>query len=953
MPPRESPPPSTSCILVEGARTHNLKGISVRVPHGALTVITGVSGSGKSSLAFDTLYAEGQRRYVESMSTYARQFLERMARPDVDALSGVPPAIAVEQRNGVRNARSTVATATEIADYLRLLFARIGEVSCPDCGGRVARDSASQAAARLLSAHEGKRAQVIARVPAGHDAGQKLAALAKAGWSRLLLDGKPAEGTALDPDVLRALRVLPVLVDRLAIRREEQARLGAALESAFGLGEGRAEVLVEGAPDPVRLDEGYRCAGCGRDLEPPDPHLFSYNSPRGACPACQGFGRLIGIDWNKVIPDGRKSLRGGAIAPFQTPSNRECQEDLERHARRLKVRLDIPWQELTRGEQAMVLDGEGDEAWRKGRWYGVRGFFRWLESKKYKMHVRVLLARYRGYDACGACKGSRLRPEARAVTIDGRSIADLEALPVAALRQFFAALHLTRQARATAAPLLAEIDARLGYLEEVGLGYLTLGRQTRTLSGGEAQRIALASALGARLTGTLYVLDEPSVGLHPRDSARLLAVLGKLTARGNTVVIVEHDPEIIAAADHVIDLGPGAGAAGGEVVFEGTFAVLQRDRRSATAALYRGRSTLAPLRAAEPAARYRSAAAPPPLRIVNARAHNLKGVTVEIPRGRLTCVTGVSGSGKSTLVEDVLHAAFLRARGRPVDFEGECDAVLGLESLEDAVLVDQTPLARSSRSNPATWLKAFDELRTLLSHTVEAKKLGLSASAFSFNVPHERGGGRCEACAGQGTVTLEMHFLADVTLPCEACGGRRFTEKVLGVRLGGRNVAELLDLTVDEALATFAVEKKIVARLRPLADVGLGYLRLGQSTATLSGGESQRLKLAAHLAPGAGGGEKLFLLDEPTTGLHAADVEVLLAALGRLRAAGHTLVVVEHNLDFIRRADHLIDLGPEGGEAGGQVVATGAPAEVACVAASHTGRALAAIARGARDRVAP
>ncbi len=941
--PAPPPDPAASSIRVEGARTHNLKGIRVRVPHGALTVVTGVSGSGKSSLAFDTLYAEGQRRYVESMSTYARQFLERMQRPDVDLVEGVPPAIAIEQRNGVRNARSTVATATEVADYLRLLFAKVGEVRCPGCGGRVARDSAADGAAKVIARAAGRRAHVVARVAGKHgDLGQRLVELRKAGWMRLFLDGKAIDCDAIDPDELRRMRALPVVTDRLAVAEEARARLCTAIEAAFALAAGRAEIWLEGEPEPLRLDEGYRCANCGRDLAPPEPRLFSYNSPLGACAACQGFGRLIGVAWDKVIPDGRKTLREGAIAVFQTPANRECQDDLERCAKRMKVRLDVPWSELTDEERLLVRDGEGENAWKRGRWYGVAGFFKWLESKKYKMHVRVLLARYRGYDPCAACGGTRLREEARAVLVGGRSIAELEAMPVEALRRFLDELALGKQQRATAEPLLGELAARLGYLEEVGLGYLTLIRQTRTLSGGEAQRIALAAALGAQLTGTLYVLDEPSVGLHPRDSARLLAVLRKLTERGNTVVIVEHDPDIIRAADHVVDLGPGAGAAGGRVVFEGSFARLLEDRASATAELYRRRAAPLPR------------PAPPSdegcVRVVAARAHNLKRVTVEIPRGALTCVTGVSGSGKSTLVEDVLYANLLRARGKAVDFVGACDAVEGADDFADVVMVDQSPLARSSRSNPATYLKAFDEIRKLLAATAEAKRLGLGAGAFSFNVAREQGGGRCEACAGQGTLTLEMHFLADVTVQCDGCNGRRFGERALGVRLAGKNVSELLELTVDQAIALLADQPKLTACLQPFVDVGLGYLALGQATATLSGGESQRLKLAAHLSTGRGrgGGRKLFLLDEPTTGLHAADVEVLLAALGRLRDAGHTIVVVEHNLDFIRRADHVIDLGPEGGEAGGEVVAVGPPAAVARARGSHTGRALGQLASASR-----
>jgi excinuclease ABC subunit A len=759
------------------------------------------------------------------------------------------------------------------------------------------------------------------------------------------------EGAALEAVAMRE-RALPLLVDRLRAEDDERARLTEALEAAFALGQGRAEVYVEGRAEPLRFSEGFSCARCDTVLRAPEPPLFSFNSPLGACEACQGFGRVIGIDLDKVIPDGRKTLKEGAVALFQTPSNAECQEDLERLAKRHeRARLDVPWNQLRQAERRWVIDGDPDYkagGWKRGQWYGVRGLFRYLESKKYKMHVRVLLARYRGYDPCTACDGTRLRPEARAVRIAGRNIAELEALPVGQLAPLVAGLAptLSKQARATAQPLLGEIGSRLGYLEEVGLGYLTLGRQARTLSGGEAQRIALASALGAQLTGTLYVLDEPSVGLHPRDSHRLVRVLRRLTARGNTVVVVEHEPEVIREADHVLELGPGAGARGGEVVFEGSYADLVRDRRSPTGAFLRGRERpLESLGAGAPAD-------VEPIAVRGARAHNLKGIDVDFPRGRFTCVTGVSGSGKSTLVEDVLYAQAMRARGRPIDAVGACDAVRGLDGFADVVLVDQTPLGRSTRSNPATYLKAMDELRKRLAATDEAKRLGLTAAAFSFNVTAAAGGGRCEGCQGQGTLTLEMHFLADVTVECDRCGGRRLGERVLGVRWRDRNILEWLNLTVDEALERLGPlddEARLVARLRPFADVGLGYLTLGQPTATLSGGESQRLKLAAHLSSSSAG-PTLFLFDEPTTGLHGLDVEVLLAALGRLLQAGHTVVAIEHNLDFLRRADWLIDLGPEGGDAGGEVVAVGTPEEVARVRASYTGRALAALLRAERRR---
>jgi excinuclease ABC subunit A len=893
-------------IHIDGARTHNLKNVRASIPRAALTVITGVSGSGKSSLAFDTLYAEGQRRYVESMSTYARQFLERMQRPDVDSVTGVPPSIAIEQRNGVRNARSTVGTVTEISDYLRLLFARVGEMHCPTCDRLVVRDTASAAADRVLAAAGEARVHIAARSHLSIDE------LVRAGYQRLFAwNGE-----------------LGVLIDRVI--GGDRGRLVEALATAFALSDGRAEAWI--GSEQLVFDEGLRCAQCETTLRPPEPALFSYNSPLGACQTCQGFGRVIGIDLDKVIPDGNKTLREGAIALFQTKSNLECQQDLERLAKKQKVRLDVPWRQLKKSERAWVLDGDKDYragGWRHGQWYGVRGLWKYLETKKYKMHVRVLLARYRGYDECPECHGTRLRREALAVRVGGRSIAELEAMPVGELGPFLDAVPLGKQARATAAPILRELESRLQYLVEVGLGYLSLIRQARTLSGGEAQRIALASALGAQLTGTLYVLDEPSVGLHPRDTHRLIRVLRKLVERGNTVVVVEHDAEIMREADHVIDLGPGAGARGGEIIFAGPYDALVRERGSITAQFLRTRERpVAPLSPrGEPAAW---------VRIQGAQAHNLKHIDVAFPVGRFACVTGVSGSGKSSLVVDVLHD-----KGAGARFDG-------LEAFAEVVLVDQSPLARSSRSNPATYLKAMDELRQRFAKSLDAERLGLTAGAFSFNVPADKGGGRCEACGGHGTQTLEMHFLADVTVECDACGGRRFTDKVLACRWKGLSILDCLELTVDEALERFADDRKLVNRLQPFRDVGLGYLKLGQPTSTLSGGESQRIKLAAHLSPGAG--PTLFLLDEPTTGLHGSDVEVLLAAIGRLLEAGHTVIAIEHNLDFIRRADWLVDLGPEGGAAGGALVCAGTVDDVTACRTSHTGRALAAITRSERKR---
>jgi excinuclease ABC subunit A len=902
-------------IRVIGARLHNLRGISVDIPRGALTVVTGVSGSGKSSLAFDTLYAEGQRRYVESMSTYARQFLERMQRPDVDGVEGIPPAIAIEQHNSTKNARSTVSTATEIADYLRLLFASVAEPRCPNCGAKVVRTTPQTAADALMTAHAGERAHIVARV----EPDQK-AVLRRDGWVRLF-DG---EGICPLDDWTRHGK-LPVVVDRLAL--SDRARLAEAIASAWRLGGGIAEICLEGRGKPLKFSEGMRCDDCGRELRPPQPRLFSYNSPLGACEACQGFGRTTGMDLEKIIPDERLTLKDGAIAPWRTEKFREWQEWLEEFAkkRRFQLPLDVPWCELGNTHRKLVIDGFGE-------YTGIRGWYRYLEKKRYKMHYRILMARYRGYTQCESCGGARLRAEARSWLVAGKNISELEAMPVADLRVWLAKLELGKQARSTAEPLRVELDRRLAYLEQVGLGYLTLLRQTRSLSGGEAQRIRLAQALGALLTDTLYVLDEPSVGLHPRDTDRLLGVLRTLVDRGNTVVVVEHDADVIEAADHVIDLGPGAGRNGGALVFAGPPRALARDRSSQTGHALRRRRLPLPARRGESTG---------VITIRGARAHNLQDVTVDIPLGIFTCLSGVSGSGKSTLLIDVLWANWLRQQqgvAVPGDLErGECTGLFGLDQIDELVLVDQSPLARSSRSNPATYLGAWGEIRKLLAKTDDARRLGLEPGAFSFNTS----GGRCEVCQGQGTITMEMHFLADVTVICDACDGHRFTERALAAHFRGKNVADLLELTVEDALALFFDEPRVADKLRPFADVGLGYLRLGQSTSTLSGGEAQRLKLAAHLAE-PGRGRRLFLFDEPTTGLHAADVEVLLGVLARLRQAGHSVVCIEHNLDFLCRADYLIDLGPEGGEAGGRVVATGTPEEVARTS-THTGRHLARI----------
>ena len=906
-------------IEIRGARSHNLKGVSCRIPLRSLCVVTGVSGSGKSSLAFDTLYAEGQRRYVTSLSTYARQFLERLPRPEVDFISNLPPAIAIEQRNRVTNARSTVGTATEILDYLRLLWARVGETFCPECDRKVEPGNVEAVTERILARWEGKRGLlgVGLRAVKGERASELAERLAREGWGRVVDE----QGAVLDVAELPAARLARVrrrglvLVDRLALRSEDRARLAEAVATGFRRGGGEVTLLSEAGERAV-FREGFACDGCGRSFSAPEPALFSFNSPLGACPACQGFGRIPALDLERVVPDPERTLAERAIAPFDTPTGRAMQRDLLRACKQHEVRTDRAWRRLSERERKLVIEGDGAD------WYGVRGFFEWLEQRRYKVQARVLIARYRRFDPCPSCAGVRLRPEALAVRVAGRSIGDVSQQTLAELGAWLASLALSPGQTARGARLLAALRARVATANEVGLGYLSLLRQVRTLSGGEAQRIQLATALGGALTGTLYVLDEPSVGLHARDVARLLRVLRSIRAQGNTVVVVEHAPEIVEAADHVIDLGPGAGRLGGSLVAEGSVAELRANAASCTARALRGE-----FRAGR--RERRTGPGGPRLRIVGARANNLKDVTVEIPLQRLVAVTGVSGAGKSTLVRSVLVGQLRREPER-----GAVDRIEGAERVREVVMVDATPPARSPRSNPGTVSKAFDAIRQRFAETREARSRGLAAGWFSFNVP----GGRCEACEGTGEVVVDMQFLEDVRVPCEQCGGTRYRPEARTVRVAGRSIVDVLGLTLDEAVEAFADDRAVRARVEPFRRAGLGYLTLGQPLSTLSGGEIQRLKLA--LALGEHAPAALYVFDEPTTGLHPADVELLLACLDDLLAAGGTVVVVEHNLDVIRAADWVIDLGPEGGPEGGRLVAAGTPEEVAGVPESRTGAAL-------------
>ncbi|MFH1603071.1 MAG: excinuclease ABC subunit UvrA [Pseudomonadota bacterium] len=985
-------------ILIHGARQNNLKNLNLEIPLNQLVVVTGVSGSGKSSLVFDTLYAEGQRRYVETFSPYARQFLDRMDKPQVDRIDGIPPAIAIDQTNTVRTSRSTVGTMTELNDHVKLLFARAAELFCHGCGEKVVRDTPESIYAALAARAKaaGDPRLIITfpvTVPKNFSEAEVEQLLQGQGYSRIHA---------------RKDNTLEVVQDRLRFSAVEKTRVIEALESALKIGQGRVNVQLaaretgdrppfagtekgglspvseKGGLSPVwRYSSDLHCAECDIHYADPTPSLFSFNSPIGACDNCRGFGRVIGIDFGLIVPDEGKTLREGAVRPWQTASFGECQDDLVKYANKRGIPLDTAFRKLTQAQRKWVLEGEPEwKSWRAswpGTWYGVRKFFDWLETKAYKMHIRVLLSKYRAYTPCPTCEGARLKHDAllwrlgtkqdadqtfgaykrfkplgvnwsddQLPALPGLTMHDLMLLPVERCRNFFESLHLPAPLDEATDLLLTEIRARLSYLCQVGLAYLTLDRQSRTLSGGEVQRINLTTALGTSLVNTLFVLDEPSIGLHPRDMGRVIEVMHRLRDAGNALVVVEHDPQIMFAADRLLDMGPGPGERGGEVVSFGTPAQMMTSS-SLTAEYLSGRK-----RADAGVAPKRPEAKGPQLRLLGAAAHNLKNVDVAIPLSHLVCITGVSGSGKSTLVQDVLYAALLKAKGRPTETPGAHRALEGAELIADAVMVDQSPIGRTTRSNPASYVGAFDAIRRLFTAEPMAKERGYTAGTFSFNT----GNGRCPACSGNGFEHVEMQFLSDVYLRCPDCNGRRFRDEVLEVTLAGRDgrqalsVADVLDLTVAEALAFFADHAQVQAALAPLADVGLEYLKLGQPVPTLSGGEAQRLKLAGHLveatpvetgvraASGLPRKGKLFLFDEPTTGLHFHDIAKLLSALRKLIAAGHSVVVIEHNLDMIRASDWIIDLGPEGGDAGGAIVCTGTPAEVKAHTASHTGKAL-------------
>ena len=921
-------------IIVRGARTHNLKNISFSLPLNKLTVVTGVSGSGKSSLAFDTIYAEGQRRYVESLSAYARQFLERMDKPDVDEILGIAPAIAIRQKNTTRNPRSTVATQTEIYDYLRLLFARVGQTFCHVCGREVKKDSPESAADETLeSLAEGARFYVLfpaetaetvqspkSKVSNSIHVQSVILSLMQRGFSRLLRNGELIELQKPEDYTFADFTETFALVDRLKAEKSIRQRLVDSLEIAFH--ENHSAVILTTEMQRLNFSERFICKYDGTIYEEPEPRLFSFNSPFGACPTCQGFGNSIDIDFDLIVPNPLLSLEDGAIAPFTRPQYDWAQKELMRYARSEGVPTDVPFVDLTETQKADVNEG-------RGKWRGVRGFFKWLETKKYKLHVRVFMAKYRGYTLCPECKGGRLRQAARDVRVAEKSLPEIVALSITNAQKFFDDLKLSVEREQIADKLLLEIRRRIKFLSDVGLDYLTLDRLASTLSGGEAQRIQLATNLGSLLVGALYVLDEPSIGLHPRDNTRLVKILENLRDIGNTVLVVEHDEEMMRSADHILDIGLYAGELGGSVIFEGDFKKLLKDKESLTAKYLRGEAEIKiPAHRREVDVKRR-------LEIIGAREHNLKNVDVEIPLDMLVCVTGVSGSGKSTLIHDIVYAGLKKKRGEWKDQVGLFREITGANLIDDVVMVDQSPIGRTPRSNPVTYIKAYDVIREVFAATNAAKAKGFTASHFSFNVP----GGRCETCQGSGTVTVEMQFLADVELTCEDCRGTRFKAETLEAKYKGKSIAEVLQMTVREAIFFFKDVNKLVSKIKVLEEVGLGYLRLGQSATTLSGGEAQRVKLAAHLATKTKS-KTLFIFDEPTTGLHFDDINKLLNAFRALIENGGSLLVIEHNLDVIKTADYIIDLGPEGGSGGGEIVATGTPEAIVKVEKSHTGNYL-------------
>jgi len=959
-------------LKIRGARVHNLKNISCDIPHNSLTVVTGVSGSGKSSLAFDTIYAEGQRRYIESLSAYARQFLERIEKPEVDEITGIAPAVAIKQKNSVRNPRSTVGTVTEIYDYLRLLYARVGRTYCWKCEREVKKDVSDDVVQLLLSLPEGTRIYALLPLssyrkflelkssgvkqkrrrkdehPEQETIRHVLMDLRKQGFNRLYQSNRIFELS--NPESLLEVdfhKPVYVLVDRLVPRADERQRLMDSVETCYRESDGRAIIEIVSVPEsngtiatwqrspgfsdrrlPERLTPGtqlhfsekFECRECQLLYEEPEPRLFSFNNPFGACPKCQGFGNTIDFDWNLVIPDKEKTLQQGAVDPWTKPRYRALVAEFRRFANSRGIPFNVPYRALSAEHKELIFVGDD-------KFIGIKRFFDHLETKKYKLYIRVFLSRYRGYTQCQECLGLRLRREARAVKVRGMDITQITAMTVEHAYRFFQDLKLSPFELSIGERILTEIRSRLKFLFLVGLEYLSLDRLASTLSGGEAQRIQLATSLGSSLVGALYVLDEPSIGLHPRDNGRLIEILKNLRDMGNTVLVVEHEPDMMRAADKILDLGPGAGELGGHIVFSGSYAELITSSQSLTGKYLKEELKIpVPKTRISPDGKW--------LRIFGAHEHNLRGVNVEIPLGVMTCISGVSGSGKSTLVHEVVYSALKAKRGECPEKENYT-RIEGDQWLTEAVMVDQSPIGRTPRSNPVTYTKTFDAIRDVFASTREAKAHSYGAGHFSFNIP----GGRCETCEGDGTVTVEMQFLADVELVCEECKGMRFKPSVLDIRYKGKNIYEVLQMTVREAIAFFSTVPRITRKLKVLQDVGLGYLRLGQSASTLSGGEAQRIKLALYLSKPMKQ-RVLYIFDEPTTGLHFDDIHKLLVAFRRLLQTGATLLIIEHNLEVIKTADWIIDLGPEGGNRGGTVVTQGPPEEVAKIKESYTGQYL-------------
>lgn len=920
---------AVSNISIKGARVNNLKNVDVEIPRNQLVVITGLSGSGKSSLAFDTLYAEGRRRYVESLSAYARQFMGKMRKPECDFIKGLPPAIAIEQKVNTRNPRSTVGTSTEIYDYMRMLFGRIGHTYSPISGELVKKHTVEDVIRTATSYPEGSRAAVVAPIhtPEGRSIREQLDIFVKEGYSRVVT----AQHEFIDIAEFDTTEPCPeLLIDRLAIRNEgdELSRLSESIETAFFEGHGECALLVWNEKrEVIRHNFSKRFEADGITFAEVSEQTFNFNNPLGACPVCEGFGKTLDFAEELIIPNPTLSLYNDAVAPWRGPSSRRWQTEFM-HNCGDRFPIHTPYIQLSKEQRDLLWQGDGKKL------RGINDFFAEVSAKRAAIEYRMILARYRGKTTCRCCGGSRLRPEASYVKINGATITELVSKPVDQLLDWFNNIKLDERDSAIASRLLIEIKKRLTFLVEVGLSYLTLDRLSNTLSGGESQRINLATSLGSSLVGSLYILDEPSIGLHSRDTERLIGVLRKLQRIGNTVVVVEHDEDIMRAADRIIDVGPAAGSHGGQIVFQGSPNDLIHCKESYTMQYLTGALAIPVPKSRRKWRDY--------IRVKNAVEHNLKDVSVDFPLGVMTCVTGVSGSGKSTLVRDIFYRALVRYYKDEGDAPGRFGGIEGdMKRAQDVVFVDQNPIGRSTRSNPATYLKAYDEIRDLMASQQLSRQLDIPASYFSFNTE----GGRCEACKGEGKITIEMQFLADVTIECEECHGQRFKREILEVKYRGKNISDILDMTVDDAIEFFAegdgnCEKRIVQRLKPLQDVGLGYIKLGQSSSTLSGGENQRVKLAYYLSQG-NSAPQIFIFDEPTTGLHFHDIHLLLKAFDDLITLGHTLIVVEHNLDVVKCADHVIDLGPEGGEGGGNIVATGTPEDIAQNHDSITGQYLA------------